>query len=194
MDPNEALIRRFYQAFNDRRLDDAAPLFHHDAVLQDVALARQERGPEGLFAFTGIWLRAFPDAVLAAERIASRDGTTYEVEARAEGTHLGDLEIGGCGVFKASGARATLKLRHLLEIVDSQFVFSSLSFDIQEIVQQLVRVDYPKLHEHLHRIQQLAGKLAASPAEDLVERRMIVDRLGRELDAARHVVRPYFTR
>jgi hypothetical protein len=194
MDPNEALIRRFYQAFNDRRLDDAAALFHHDAVLQDVAFAREQRGPEGLFAFTGMWLRAFPDAILMAERISSRDGTTYEVDARAEGTHLGDLDVGGCGVFKPSGTRATLNLRHLLEIVDGRFVFSSLSFDIQDIVHQLVTVDVPKLHEHLQRIQQLAARLAAAPADDLVERSMIVDRLGRELDAARHVVRPYFTR
>ena len=194
MDPNEALIRRFYQAFNDRRLDDAAALFHHDAVLQDVAFAREQRGREGLLAFTGMWLRAFPDAILIAERISSRDGTTYEVDARAEGTHLGDLEVGGCGVFRRSGTRATLNLRHLLEIADGRFVFSSLSFDIQDIVHQLVTVDFPKLHDHLQRIQQLAAKLAATPADDLVERRMIVDRLGRELDAARRVVRPYFTR
>jgi predicted ester cyclase len=194
MDPDEALIRRFYQAFNERSLADAASLFHPDAVIQDVAFGRDQRGPQGLLAFTTMWLEAFPDASLVADRITWRDGGVYEVEASAEGTHLGSLDMGGCGVFKPSGTRATLSLRHLLEIRDGQFVFSSLSFDIQDIVRQLVTVDFPKLHEHLQRIHQLAGKLAGTPEDDLVERRMLVDRLGRELDAARHIIRPYFTR
>jgi hypothetical protein len=69
-----------------------------------------------------------------------------------------------------------------------------VSFDVQDIVQQLVTVDTSKLLEHIQKIRQLAAKLTAICATDVVERRNLVDRPGTELDAARRVVRPYFSR
>jgi hypothetical protein len=61
------------------------------------------------------------------------------------------------------------------------------------MVEQLARVDNPRLLEHLDRLRQLADQLAALPESD-PQAREIIDRLGRELDSARHVVRPYFKR
>jgi hypothetical protein len=193
MKASEVLIREFYQAFNERRLEEAAALFTPDAVLHHAPLMREERGPQGALFFMRHWLAAFPDTAITVERIIERD-RTCEVDLLARGTHLGALDMSGCGVFKPTAARASLHMRHLLEIRGGAFTFSSLSFDLQEIVQQLVTVDYPRLHEHLQRIQQLSEKLQAIRDDDLVERRALVDRLGRELDAARRIVRPYFSR
>jgi steroid delta-isomerase-like uncharacterized protein len=194
MDANDRLIRGFYQAFNDRRFDDAAAMFSDDAVLEHAPLGRQQRGGEGYRHFTAMWTTAFPDAALAVERVTSRVDHVYEVDLLASGTHLGALDMGSAGVFRPSGVCASLRLRQLFEIRDGRIRFSSLSFDVQDIVHQLVHVDDGRLLEHIQRIQQLATKLTGMRNEDIVERRNLLDRLGTELDAARRVVRPYFGR
>jgi predicted ester cyclase len=191
---NEQVIGRFYQLFNERRLDEAATLFTDDAVLEHAPLGRHQRGGEGYLEFARMWTRAFPDAALTVERVTSNDSDTWEVELFARGTHLGPLDMGAAGVFKPTGARATLRLRQMMELRDGRIVFSSLSFDLHDIVHQLVTVDVPKLMDQLQKIQQLAGKLTATAAEDMVERRNLISRLGTELDLARHMVRPYFSR
>ena len=55
-------------------------------------------------------------------------------------------------------------------------------------------VSVPKLLDQLKRVQQLGGRLAQTPADQVMERRSLIDRLGAELDAARRIVRPYFDR
>jgi predicted ester cyclase len=185
------VIERFYEHFNERRIADAAALFSDDALVEHAPLRRQERGGAGFLVFARMWLTAFPDARLQVERIAVSGNDTIEVELSADGTHLGALEMGSCGVFKPSGVHATLRLRQMFEIRDRKIVFSSLSFDLLDIVRQLVTVDVPRLLDHLRRIQQLSERLAGTCEGD-PERLTLTDRIGTELDAARRVVRPYF--
>jgi hypothetical protein len=52
-------------------------------------------------------------------------------------------------------------------------------------------VDHTRLLQSVERIRQLGDQLAAVQ-HDPIRAREAVDRLGRELDAARHTVRPYF--
>ena len=141
-----------------------------------------------------MWIGAFPDAVLTVERITPRSPTTVEVDLLATGTHQGPLDLGGYGLFKPSGTMGKLRLRQIVELRDGRIAYSALSFDVQDIVQQLTVVSVPKLLEHLKRVQQLGDRLAQTPAEQFMERRAIIDRLGTELDAARRIVRPYFDR
>jgi hypothetical protein len=82
-------------------------------------------------------------------------------------------------------------LRELLEFRGDRIVMSSVSFDFQELVNQLVRIDEAQLLTHLGRIRQIEEQLRAA-AEDSGRRRELIARLGTELDAARRVVRPYF--
>ena len=194
MSDSEALVRRLYTSFNARELAQAASLFAEEALLEHAATGRQQRGSTGYLAFAKMWIGAFPDAVLAVERVTQRSPTTVEVELRATGTHEGPLDLGGYGLFKPSGTKGTLRLRQILEIRDGKFVYSALSFDVQDIVQQLVVVSVPRLLEQLKRIQALGGRLAETPDDQVIERRSLVDRLGTELDAARRIVRPYFDR
>ena len=194
MSDSEALVRRLYTSFNARELAQAASLFAEEALLEHAATGRQQRGSTGYLAFAKMWIAAFPDAVLAVERITQRSPTTVEVELQATGTHEGPLDLGGYGLFKPSGTKGTLRLRQILEIRDGKFVYSALSFDVQDIVQQLVVVSVPRLLEQLKRIQTLGARLAQTPEDQVIERRALVDRLGTELDAARRIVRPYFDR
>ena len=188
-------MRQLHSAFNARRIDDAALLFKEDAVLEHIPLGRQQRGPAGYREFAGMWLNAFPDATVEVERVTLRGtGGDCEVDLRVTGTHRGPLDLGGYGHFKPSGVRGELRLRQMVEINGGRIAFSSLSFDVQDIVQQLVNVDVQTLFKRLDKIRDLHARLAAVPPDDMSARRAVLDRLGSELDAARRIVRPYFDR
>lgn len=189
-----ALIEHLYALFNARELEEAAALFADDAVLEHGAPRRQQRGGGGYLEFARMWIGAFPDAMLTVEAITPRNPTTAEIDLLATGTHQGPLDLGGYGLFKPTGAVGRLRLRQIVELRDGRIAYSALSFDVQDIVQQLTVVSVPKLLDHLKRVHQLGERLAQTSADQLIERRSIIDRLGRELDAARRIVRPYFDR
>ncbi len=187
-----SLIQDYYALFNARRFEEMAALFTLDAVVEHLPFQRQQMGPEGSAEFARSWIAAFPDAVLTVEGVTSRDPVTHETSLVAAGTHRGPLALGGW-VFKPTGTYATLRLRELLQLRDGRIAFASLSFDLQEIVEQLVTVDCTQLLEHLDRLRQLGDSLAAA-THDAIRARELIDRIGIELDAARHSVRPYFKR
>jgi predicted ester cyclase len=183
-------IQQYYAAFNERRFADAAAMFADDAVVEQTVFQQPQRGGAGYLYFTETWIRAFPDASIAIERVIERSDAVYEVELLATGTHLGQLQIGGL-TFSPGGVEGVLHLRELLEFRGGRIVMSSVSFDFQELVNQLVRVDEAQLLTHLGRIRQIEEHLRAA-AEDPGRRRELIARLGTELDGARRVVRPYY--
>ena len=188
----EETIRRYYDCFNNRLLEEAAALFAPEAVLEQLPLRQQQRGGAGYRQFATAWLNAFPDAIFRLQRVVSRTGGTHDISLVAAGTHTGPLDLGG-RVFRATGSRATLHLRELLAVQDGRIVFSSLSFDLHEVIDQLVKVDCAKLLVHVERIRQL-GEYLTAVQEDSGLAREVIERLGIEIDAARHVIRPYFKR
>jgi hypothetical protein len=194
MSDTHALIQRLHALFNARELEEAAAIFADDALVEHGAPGRQRRGGAGYLEFARMWIAAFPDAVLTIEGITPRTPATIEVDLLATGTHQGPLDLGGYGLFKPSGTMGKLRLRQIVEFRNSRIAYSALSYDVQDIVQQLTVVSVPKLLEHLKRVQQLGERLAQTSAEQVVERRAIIDRLGTEIDAARRIVRPYYDR
>ena len=70
---------------------------------------------------------------------------------------------------------------------------SFVSFDLQELSHQLARVDDTQLLMHLARLRYMEDQLR-SAALDSEHRLALLDSLGHELDSARRVVRPYFSR
>ena len=190
----EAVVRQLYASFNARQIDAAAALFRHDAVLEHLPVGRQQHGPGGYREFVGMWLNAFPDASVDVEHVTFRGGSRCEVDLRVRGTHQGALDLGGYGPFKPTGASGELRMRQMIEIDGERITFSSLSFDVHDIVQQLVSIDVPALLKRLEKIHDLHTRLAGVPAGDTSTRRIVLDRLGSELDAARRIVRPYFDR
>lgn len=187
-----AIIAAYYAHFNQRHFVEAAALFAADAVLEQLPLRTQERGGIGYLQFVSVWLRAFPDAVLHAERITSTRASTFDVELRATGTHRGALDLGG-RVFRPNGAHIVLHLRELLQIEAGKIVFSTVSFDLHEIVDKLAKPDVALLLRHIRRLQELGEELSAGLSDE-ARTRDVVERVGEELDSARHVVRPYYKR
>jgi hypothetical protein len=188
----DALIREYYTCFNERRFVDAASLFTEDAELEQLPMLRQERGGIGYLQFASAWLRAFPDAVLTPQRILSRSDVAHEVTLTAAGTHRGLLELGEWA-FRPTDLHAVFGIRELLEIRHGKIALSSLSFNLHEIVDTLAQVDPDKLLGHIERLRALGMELCGS-RRDTVRSRDITAAIGRELDAARHVVRPYYKR
>jgi predicted ester cyclase len=185
-----AVLDEYYASFNERRFVDAAALFGDNAVLQQLPQQKQERGSIGYLQFVSAWLKAFPDAAFIVRRIASEDGRNFEVNLEATGSHCGPLDFGGW-VFRPTGMRATFGIRELLEVREGKIVFSSLTLNLHELVDKLAKVDGVKLIEHIERLRQLAASLREAPPESMRARELTAA-IGMELDAARHVVRPYY--
>jgi predicted ester cyclase len=184
------LIHAYYAAFNERRWDDATACFAPDAALDQLPMTRQRAGPAGYLEFVERWLAAFPDATFTIESISSPDALTQNVHLLACGAHSGVLQFGG-RVFRPSGVTVCLRVRELLQIHGGVIVFASLSFDMQDFVRQLTRVDSSALLRRLERLRTLADELGRVQ-DDETRARGVIDRIGLELDGARHVVRPYY--
>ena len=186
-------VSELYACFNERRFDDAAAMFAADAVVEQAPAPQPRRGGTGYLEFARMWIQGFPDATVAIERVLARTPALYEIELTAHGTHLGTLELGGGGQFRPTGVRASLSLRQLLQFDEQELVtYSSLSFDIQDIVAQLVTVDEARLVDQTRRIRQLGDMLLS--AANAAERRNTLYRLGMAIDEARHLVRPHYRR
>jgi predicted ester cyclase len=185
-------IRTYYACFNERRFHESAALFAADAVLEQVPFHCRERGGAAYLLFADTWTRAFPDARLTIGEVVERPRDVYEIGLIVDGTHQGDLAMGGL-VFKPTGVAMSLRMRELLEFRGDRIAVSCLSFDLQELAHQLARVDDTQLLMHLSRLRYLEEQLRAVPAES-ARRHALLDRIGRELDAARQVARPYFAR
>jgi predicted ester cyclase len=131
------LIREYYACFNERRFSDAAELFSTDAVLEHGPIGQRQHGGTGYIHFAEMWVQAFPDASLKILHVEQHGDTICEVDLLGTGTHQGTFDIGPAGMFKATGAHATLRFRELLEIRVGKITYSSLSFDLHELIQQL---------------------------------------------------------
>src|SRR3954468_439881 len=184
----EALIQAHYEDFNARRLQVAAARFHADARIENIT-GQVACGAEGFLLLAQQWLTAFSDARLLVESIRPRGAGMYDAQLVAEGTHSGTLAFGSWS-FRPSKVHVRLPARELFQIEDGQFRLASLSFDLQDLVRQLATVDTGRLLECVARIHQIGEYLAAE--SDPTRQRELIDRMGQQLDAARHVVRPYF--
>jgi SnoaL-like polyketide cyclase. len=183
-----AIIRSHYADFNARRLDAAAARFHADARIEQVT-GQVASGPDGFLLLARQWLSAFPDAHLTIEAIRPVGAGLYDADLVAEATHTGTLTFASWE-FRASHVHVRIPAREFFQIENGQFRLTSVSFDLHDLVRQLAAVDTTKLLQHIARLHQLGERLALE--ESAVKQRELIDRLGRELDAARHVVRPYF--
>ena len=130
------LIREYYKAFNERRFEDAAELFTADAPIEHLPAAFKRRGPGGYLDSARAAVAAFPDLHLKIVHVEQRGDTICEVDVLCSGTHEGEWSMGTLGPFKPTGRRHSYHIREMLEIRGGKITYSSLSWDLQEIVAQ----------------------------------------------------------
>jgi len=128
------LIREYYKAFNERRLEDAAELFTFDAVVQHRPDGVMQKGPEGYMESARATIAIFPDLEIHILHVEQRGDTIVEVDLSATGTHTGDWNMGALGILKADGAIKTVRHREMLEIRGGKITFSSITYDIKHFV------------------------------------------------------------
>ena len=131
------LIREYYACFNERRFADAADLFTGDAVLERAPFGTFRNGGDGYIHMAQRWVNAFPDAVVRIDHVEQRGDTICEVDLVMTGTHSGDLDLPGHGLFKATGRTVSLWVSELLEIRARKITYGSISFDELDLVRQL---------------------------------------------------------
>jgi hypothetical protein len=187
----DSLIPQYYASFNERRVEDALMIFSADATVEYLPFAPKLPADEGYRQFVTMWWRAFPNALLTIERVEQRSDTVWEIDVIATGTHENELDLRSVGVFTPSSSTTRLRLQELLDIQEGRILHSSVAFNLHDITQQLAMIDYAALETRLGTIQELREQLR-SMGLDHHQRRRIADRLGRELDAARFIVRPWF--
>jgi SnoaL-like domain len=188
---SEALIRRYYDWFNDRKFSDAAGLFSDEAKFEP-PFGQPEPGRAGYLQFTAVWTQAFPNAKLTIDRVDERRDTIREVYLFASGKHQETLRLGPYH-FKATGAGAVLHIRELLDVRHDRIMLSTVTVDLNDLITQLVKVDYAELARRLERIGRLNEELSRIIG-NVDRERIVVTQLGAEVDAARRTLRPYFTR
>ena len=133
------LIRDYYKAFNERRFDDAAELFAEDAVLEHVRVDPSLKGPAAYLESARAAVAAFPDLSLHIVHVEQRGDTICEVDVLCTGTHEGEWGMGDLGPFKPTGQRHSYHVREMLEIRGGKITYSSLSWDMQEVVAQFAK-------------------------------------------------------
>lgn len=131
------LIREYYACFNERRFADAADLFTSDAVLKRPLFGTLKNGGDGYLQLANLWVNAFPDSKVHIEHVEQRGDTICEVDLVLTGTAGGQLDLPSYGVFPATGRIVTLGLRELIEIRARKITYSSVSFDVAELIRQV---------------------------------------------------------
>ena len=187
----DALLRLFYECFNERRFSDGRRLFTDDVVFELLPSEPPLRGRRGFEMFVARWSTAFPDAHLMPVHVEQRGESMCEVELTASGTHLGLFDLGAYR-FKPTGLGVTLRLRQLFEFHEGRIAFTSVTFDLQNLVGQLATIDLRAVDTHLDAVNHLRGDLGR--AGDEPARRTVADKMIVEVDALRKVLRPPHSR
>lgn len=188
-----ALIDRYVASLNDRRFDEGAALFATDSRFVWISFADPAHGPDGYREFASRLTAAFPDLRVASDHARSRGSDAmWAFDLVVTGTHSGVLDMGTYR-FNATGQNVELRLQHLFESEKGRIQYVSVSIDPQDIVRRLTTLDLAALDGHLREIGRLRGELTdLRHTQDSM--RELAERLGRELDAARHILRPHYRR
>ena len=136
--PADALIRRYYQLYNERRIQEVAELFAPDAVLEHAPYGGPPaRGGGGYVTSAERSFVAFPDAHLDVLGIQPHGESTYDVDLLATGTHKGLLDLGGYGRFEPTGLYVRVPHREVIEIRDGLIAYASVTLDVDNLLGQL---------------------------------------------------------
>ena len=134
----EAIARRYYTAFNQRRLKDAEALVDPQAMFHYLPTKQRLIGRSGYRALAAAWLHAFEDARLEIQSLAAVDEGTLDVRFLGHGTHTGDLVLGDTVVIPPTNRVVELPFHDRLTVAGGLIVRSHLDFDVLELRKRLL--------------------------------------------------------
>ena len=134
----DALIRQYYEFYNDRRFRESAELFTKDAVIEHAPFGRvSPSGGQGYVEAAERSFVAFPDARIEVVAVHPHGDTIFEIDMVATGTHQGLLDLGTYGRFEPTGAFVRVRHREVLEIRSGLITYASVTLDVNDLVVQL---------------------------------------------------------
>lgn len=133
----EALVRKYYELFNQRKLDEAERYVDPQAIFTYPAAKEHFIGRAGYRELTRRWLAGFPDARIVITNVLLPDERTVITEWVGHGTHLGALELPGFPTLEPLGVHAHLPMREIVTLVNNRIVASRMDFDPQELLRRL---------------------------------------------------------
>jgi steroid delta-isomerase-like uncharacterized protein len=132
---NKALIRRGYEALNQRNWSVYYDMIAPDGVYHDASMTIQ--GLDGYKQFLSMYLTAFPDAQFAIEDLIA-EGDTVVVRQTFRGTHQGEL----MGI-PPTGKQVIVSAIGIVRIVNGKAVEVWENGDTLGLLQQLGVVPAP---------------------------------------------------
>jgi hypothetical protein len=134
----EEIARKYYQYFNERRLDEAGLLVHPQAVFHYVPTRQRLIGRAGYRALAAAWLIAFEDAELELASVTRLDAHRVAVDFVGRGTHTGELTLGESLTMPPTGRRVHLEFTDTLDIRAGLVRRSELEFDVEAMKRELL--------------------------------------------------------
>jgi predicted ester cyclase len=133
-----SLIRRYYDNYNQRRIEESAELFTPDAIIEHAPFgAPPQRGGRAYVESAKRSFLAFPDAQIEVLNVVEHGDTIYEVDLMASGTHRGPLDLGTYGRFEATGRFIRIPHREVIEIRGGKITYVSVTLGVSELLAQL---------------------------------------------------------
>ena len=125
----ELFAKRYYDLFNERKLDEAERFVHPQAIFTYLAAKEHLIGRAGYRELTRRWIQGFPDAWLTITKVTAISANVAQTDWVGQGTHKGPLEIPGLPPLPASGMRAKLPMRETIRVDGGLIVESKMEFD-----------------------------------------------------------------
>ena len=124
-----AVIRQYYDLFNNRRLDDAAALVAADCTFVHVPTRERATGPAGYLLLASGWLAAAPDAHTAIVSITPLDEGRYCVVLRGTGHRTQHVEVTPRRPVSSDSPSFQFTAVQDVWIRDGQFASATLTYD-----------------------------------------------------------------
>ncbi len=140
MEPQDsaAIVRKVFDAFNDRDFDRIDAMVSEDFELVDFAADGQVfRGPQGLREWHQVFLTAFPDAKVELANVvaAGEEGWVF-IEQTGRGTHTGPL-VGPSGTIPPTGRSIELPIGQLFRVENGKIALMHAYYDGATLMRHL---------------------------------------------------------
>ena len=133
----EEIARRYYDLFNERRLDEAGELVDPQAVFHYIPTNQRLVGRAGYRALAAAWLIAFEDAQVVIESVEPLGRDRVRVRFIGRGTQTGSLELGESLTLPATGRYTELPFEDTLEVRNGRITNIEFNFDVDELKRRL---------------------------------------------------------
>jgi steroid delta-isomerase-like uncharacterized protein len=135
MADNGAILRRLYEAWNERNFDEVAGAMAPDGQIMIVGTGDTFTGPDGARTYNASWANGFPDGRITVDHLYT-DGDTVIAEFTGRGTHTGTM-VTSAAEIPATGRSVTIKLCDVVEFRDGMIVSQRSYFDSGSMMAQL---------------------------------------------------------